>query len=67
MLALVPSRFNIFELAVAVEVFGLDRRALTPDWYRFEMVGESRRVVSNHGVALSGVQGSIACAPPTPW
>ncbi len=44
----------MFELAVAVEVFGLDRRELSDPWYRFRVVatGPDRPEVQGGGFAL---------------
>lgn len=52
-----PPTSTCSKLAVACEVFGLDRRELSPHWYRFELIGERRRAESHHGVALDGLRG----------
>ena len=38
-----------FELAVAYEVFGVDRSALTPDWYDFRLVAAEPGVIRTEG------------------
>jgi AraC family transcriptional regulator, transcriptional activator FtrA len=52
---LATQSFSPFELAAACELFGLDRRDLTPRWYRFAIVGP--RATTWHGrVRLSGFE-----------
>lgn len=43
----------LFELAIAAEVFGIDRRDLTPDWYEFALVAsEAPATTIAHGLAV---------------
>lgn len=78
---LASSTFSPFELAAACELFGLDRRELTPRWYRFAIVG-TKPIRWNGSVKLSGFEPiSLAHradmlivpahsglgAPPEPW
>ena len=43
----------LFELAVACEVFGTDRRDLTPDWYDFSLVAaEPGEIRTQQGLVL---------------
>lgn len=43
----------LFEFAIAVEVFGIDRRDLTPDWYEFTITGLGQgNVTIGHGLTL---------------
>lgn len=52
--ALALDRFHPFELGVACEVFGADRRDLLPAWFRFAVAGP-RRVASSVGAHLVGL------------
>jgi len=54
--ALVTDGFHPFELGVACEVFGIDRRALVPAWYRFRLASDGSQR-SSFGPALSGLGG----------
>jgi AraC family transcriptional activator FtrA len=55
--ALASQSFSPFELAAACELFGLDRRDLTPSWYRFAIVGPEP-ITWNGKVRLSGFEPS---------
>ncbi len=46
----------IFELAIACEVFGIDRSDLTERWYRFELAQTAHSVRLSHG--LAAIQGA---------
>jgi transcriptional regulator GlxA family with amidase domain len=51
--ALVPARANPFELAVACEVFGVDRSDLVDPWYEFRVAGgEGPGVATTGGLSL---------------
>lgn len=52
--ALVPPRVNPFELAVACEVFGIDRSHLVDPWYDFAVVGggDGGRVQTTGGLVV---------------
>ena len=52
---LASQSFSPFELAAACELFGLDRRDLTPSWYRFAIVGPEP-ITWNGKVRLSGFE-----------
>jgi transcriptional regulator GlxA family with amidase domain len=45
----VLNRTTQFELAVAYEVFGVDRRELTPDWYDFRLVAAEPGPIRTEG------------------
>src|SRR3954451_16395446 len=45
----VLNRTTQFELAVAFEVFGVDRRELTPDWYEFRLVAAEPGEIRTEG------------------
>ena len=45
----VLNRTTQFELAVAYEVFGVDRRELTPDWYEFRLVAAEPGEIRTEG------------------
>jgi AraC family transcriptional activator FtrA len=48
-----PAQQSLFELAAAVEVFGTDRRDITPHWYTFDLVGSAAEVsISNVDATL---------------
>ena len=48
----------VFELAIAAEVFGVDRRDLTPDWYDFALVGtEPGGAAIAHGITVPAGDG----------
>ncbi|HEY8302477.1 MAG TPA: helix-turn-helix domain-containing protein [Jatrophihabitans sp.] len=53
----------LFELAIAVEVFGIDRRDLTPDWYEFVLVaGDGAGTATSHGLSVPDACGLEALA-----
>ena len=43
---------NLFELAVAAEIFGVVRPETSEDWYRFEILGDDGELTAPGGVAL---------------
>lgn len=47
----------LFELAGAAEIFGVDRRDLTPDWYEFELVGTSPETTIGFGMQVPNGRG----------
>jgi AraC family transcriptional regulator, transcriptional activator FtrA len=47
----------LFELATAVEVFGINRSDLTPDWYAFELVATSEPAVIGGGLRVPAGRG----------
>src|SRR6266851_932903 len=49
---LLPSQVPFFELGVACEVFGFDRRDLVRNWYRFKLIAERPIVTSSLGVDI---------------
>jgi AraC family transcriptional regulator, transcriptional activator FtrA len=51
--AVVADGANPFELAVACEVFGIDRSDLGVSWYRFQLCGPQERVRLHGGWSLS--------------
>jgi len=54
---------TIFELGVACEVFGSDRRELTPDWYEFRLVAaDAGPIRTEHGLLLETPYGPEALA-----
>jgi AraC family transcriptional activator FtrA len=53
----------VFELAIATEVFGIDRRDLTSDWYDFAITGaEPGAVTIAHGITVPAGPGLDALA-----
>lgn len=52
----------MFELSTACEVFGNDRRDLTPDWYDFELVGTDAATTIGFGLTLPIGRGLAALA-----
>lgn len=48
----------LFELAIAAEVFGIDRRGLTPDWYDFALAAAATpETTIAHGLTVPGNAG----------
>lgn len=45
----------VFELAIACEVFGIDRADLTPAWYDFAVVPTHAETILGAGLSVSGV------------
>lgn len=45
----------VFELAIACEVFGIDRAHLTPAWYDFAIVPTHAETILGAGLSVSGV------------
>lgn len=80
--ALLHEQVATFELGIAVEIFGLPRPEMGPDWYRFVTVAEERRplhatgglhVCPEAGLEMLARAGTIVVpgwrtdgAPPTP-
>lgn len=52
----------LFELAIPAEVFGADRRDLTPRWYDFELVATAPRTDIGHGLQVPAGRGLEALA-----
>lgn len=52
----------LFELAIPIEVFGTDRRDLTPDWYDFELVATDPGTKVGHGFGVPAGRGLAALA-----
>jgi len=71
--AVIPARANPFELAVACEVFGVDRSGLADPWYEFRVVGaQGPAVATMGGLSLHTEHGLEALADAdtviaTPW
>ncbi len=57
-----PPDVPIYELAIPCEIFGTDRRDLTPDWYDFELVTSGADVRSSVGMLVPEGRGVAACA-----
>lgn len=52
----------LFELAIPAEVFGTDRRDLTPRWYDFELVATAPDTDIGHGLQVPAGRGLDALA-----
>lgn len=52
----------LFELGIAAEVFGRDRRELTADWYEFELVTTGEGAAIGHGLQVPPGRGMTALA-----
>lgn len=50
----------LFELAIPCEVFGIDRRDLTPHWYAFELVAAASAITTGQGLTLPAGRGLAA-------
>lgn len=50
----------IFELAIPCEVFGIDRRDLTPNWYAFELVAAASEITTGQGLVVPAGRGLAA-------
>lgn len=51
----------LFELSIPVEVFGIDRRDMTPDWYRFTLVStDEPGTTIAHGITVPSAGGLAA-------
>lgn len=58
--ALAYDGLSMFEFSIAIEVFGLDRPEMGPDWYRFAIASEERHPLRATGGLRLAVDGGLA-------